>query len=453
MPLPEEEALKIPPQNIEAEQSVLGGVLIEPDALSRVLEIMRGQDFYRESHQKIFTAMVEMYQKGTPVDLITLSEYLLSRGHMEAVGGAAYLASLADAIPSAVNIEVYARIVRDKATLRRLISLSSEIAGKSYRFSGDVEEILDQAEKAIFEITEDKITPHVYPLSEVIKDSFRTIEELYDRKERISGVPTGFLSLDQFTSGLQPSDLIIVAGRPSMGKTAFALDIARNAATQAEIPSVIFSLEMSRQQLATRMLCSEARVDAHKLRSGYIGERDWPRLTSAAGVLSEAPIFIDDSAAMSVLQMRAKARRLKADRGLGLVVVDYLQLMSGRSGADRREQEISEISRSLKALAKELHLPVIALSQLNRKVEDRTDKRPVMADLRESGAIEQDADVILFIYRDEMYDENSKQKGIAEIIIGKQRNGPSGVRVNLAFLNQYTRFENLAGGGDEGPPF
>jgi replicative DNA helicase len=453
MPLPEEEALKIPPQNIEAEQSVLGGVLIEPDALSRVLEIMRGQDFYRESHQKIFTAMVEMYQKGTPVDLITLSEYLLSRGHMEVVGGAAYLASLADAIPSAVNIEVYARIVRDKATLRRLISLSAEIAGKSYRFSGDVEEILDQAEKAIFEITEDKITPHVYPLSEVIKDSFRTIEELYDRKERISGVPTGFLSLDQFTSGLQPSDLIIVAGRPSMGKTAFALDIARNAATQAEIPSVIFSLEMSRQQLATRMLCSEARVDAHKLRSGYIGERDWPRLTSAAGVLSEAPIFIDDSAAMSVLQMRAKARRLKADRGLGLVVVDYLQLMSGRSGADRREQEISEISRSLKALAKELHVPVIALSQLNRKVEDRTDKRPVMADLRESGAIEQDADVILFIYRDEMYDENSKQKGIAEIIIGKQRNGPSGVRVNLAFLNQYTRFENLAGGGDEGPPF
>jgi replicative DNA helicase len=452
MPLPEEEALKIPPQNIEAEQSVLGGVLIEPDALSRVLEIMRGPDFYREAHQKIFTAMVDMYQKGTPVDLITLSEHLLSRNQMEAVGGAAYLASLADAIPSAVNIEVYARIVRDKATLRRLISLSAEIASKSYRFSGDVEDILDQAEKSIFEITEDKITPHVYPLSEVIKDSFRTIEELYDRKERVSGVPTGFINLDQYTSGLQPSDLIIVAGRPSMGKTAFALDMARNAATQAEIPVLIFSLEMSRQQLATRMLCSEARVDAHRLRSGYIGERDWPRLTSAAGVLSEAPIFIDDSAAMSVLQMRAKARRLKADRGLGLVVVDYLQLMSGRAGADRREQEISEISRSLKALAKELHLPVIALSQLNRKVEDRTDKRPVMADLRESGAIEQDADVILFIYRDEMYDENSKHKGIAEIIIGKQRNGPSGVRVNLAFLNQYTRFENLAG-SDEAPPF
>jgi replicative DNA helicase len=452
MPLPEEEALKIPPQNIEAEQSVLGGVLIEPDALSRVLEIMRGPDFYREAHQKIFAAMVDMYQKGTPVDLITLSEHLLSRNQMEAVGGAAYLASLADAIPSAVNIEVYARIVRDKATLRRLISLSAEIASKSYRYSGDVEDILDQAEKSIFEITEDKITPHVYPLSEVIKDSFRTIEELYDRKERVSGVPTGFINLDQYTSGLQPSDLIIVAGRPSMGKTAFALDMARNAATQAEIPVLIFSLEMSRQQLATRMLCSEARVDAHRLRSGYIGERDWPRLTSAAGVLSEAPIFIDDSAAMSVLQMRAKARRLKADRGLGLVVVDYLQLMSGRAGADRREQEISEISRSLKALAKELHLPVIALSQLNRKVEDRTDKRPVMADLRESGAIEQDADVILFIYRDEMYDENSKHKGIAEIIIGKQRNGPSGVRVNLAFLNQYTRFENLAG-SDEGPPF
>jgi replicative DNA helicase len=403
---------------------------------------MRGPDFYREAHQKIFAAMVDMYQKGIPVDLITLSEFLLSRNQMEAVGGAAYLASLADAIPSAVNIEVYARIVRDKATLRRLISLSAEIASKSYRYSGDVEDILDQAEKSIFEITEDKITPHVYPLSEVIKDSFRTIEELYDRKERVSGVPTGFINLDQYTSGLQPSDLIIVAGRPSMGKTAFALDMARNAATQAEIPVLIFSLEMSRQQLATRMLCSEARVDAHRLRSGYIGERDWPRLTSAAGVLSEAPIFIDDSAAMSVLQMRAKARRLKADRGLGLVVVDYLQLMSGRAGADRREQEISEISRSLKALAKELHLPVIALSQLNRKVEDRTDKRPVMADLRESGAIEQDADVILFIYRDEMYDENSKHKGIAEIIIGKQRNGPTGSR-KLAFIKEFTRFENL----------
>ena len=452
MPLPEEEALKIPPQNLEAEQSVLGGILIEPDALSRVLEIMRGTDFYREAHQKIFTAMVELYQKGTPVDLITLTDHLLNRGRMEELGGTAYLVSLADAIPSAANIEVYARIVRDKATLRRLISFSSEIASKSYRFSGDVEEILDQAEKSIFEITEDKITPQVYPLSEVIKDSFRTIEELYDRKERVSGLPTGFTKLDQFTSGLQPSDLIIVAGRPSMGKTAFALDMARNAATLAEVPVVIFSLEMSRQQLAIRMLCSEARVDAHRLRSGYIGERDWPRLTHAAGVLSEAPIYIDDSPALSVLQMRAKARRLKADRGLGLVVVDYLQLMSGRSGADRREQEISEISRSLKALAKEIHVPVIALSQLNRKVEDRTDKRPVMADLRESGAIEQDADVILFIYRDEMYDENSKQKGIAEINIGKQRNGPSGVRVNLAFLSQYTRFENLAG-GDEGPPF
>ncbi len=446
----EEAALKVPPQNIEAEQSVLGGILLEPEALSRILEVLQEDDFYREGHRKIFSAMVALYQKGTPVDLITLTESLLTRQNLEAIGGASYLTSLADAIPSAVNIEVYARIVREKAILRRLINLTTEIATKSYQFSGEVEDILDQAEKSIFEITASKITPHIYPLSEVIKDSFHTIEALYERKERISGVPTGFTKLDQLTSGFQPSDLIIIAGRPSMGKTAFALDIARNAATLAEIPSVIFSLEMSRQQLAIRMLCSEARVDSYKLRSGFIGERDWPRLTNAAGLLSEAPIYIDDSPALSVLQMRAKARRLKSEKGLGLAVVDYLQLMSGRGGSDRREQEISEISRSLKALAKELNIPVVALSQLNRKVEDRTDRRPFMADLRESGAIEQDADVILFIYRDEMYDENSKQKGTAEVIIGKQRNGPIG-KITLAFIDQYTRFENLAGA--DGEPF
>jgi replicative DNA helicase len=446
----EEAALKVPPQNIEAEQSVLGGILLEPEALSRILEILQEDDFYRDSHRKIFSAMVALYQKGTPVDLITLTESLLTRQNLEGIGGASYLTSLTDAIPSAVNIEVYARIVREKAILRRLINLTTEIASKSYQFSGEVEDILDQAEKSIFEITASKITPHIYHLSEVIKDSFQTIEALYERKERISGVPTGFTKLDQMTSGFQPSDLIIIAGRPSMGKTAFALDIARNAATLAEIPAVIFSLEMSRQQLAIRMLCSEARVDSYKLRSGFIGERDWPRLTNAAGLLSEAPIYIDDSPALSVLQMRAKARRLKSEKGLGLAVVDYLQLMSGRGGSDRREQEISEISRSLKALAKELNIPVVALSQLNRKVEDRTDRRPFMADLRESGAIEQDADVILFIYRDEMYDENSKQKGTAEVIIGKQRNGPVG-KITLAFIDQYTRFENLAGA--DGEPF
>ena len=450
MPPSEEAALKIPPQNIEAEQSVLGGILIEPEALSRILEILQENDFYREGHRKIFSSMVALYQKGTPVDLITLTESLLTRQYLEGIGGASYLTSLADAIPSAVNIEVYARIVREKAILRRLITITTEIASKSYQFSGEVEDILDQAERSIFEITAAKITPHIYPLSEVIKDSFQTIEALYERKERISGVPTGFTKLDQMTSGFQPSDLIIIAGRPSMGKTAFALDIARNAATLAEIPAVIFSLEMSRQQLAIRMLCSEARVDSYKLRSGFIGERDWPRLTNAAGLLSEAPIYIDDSPALTVLQMRAKARRLKSEKGLGLAVVDYLQLMSGRGGSDRREQEISEISRSLKALAKELNIPVVALSQLNRKVEDRTDRRPFMADLRESGAIEQDADVILFIYRDEMYDENSKQKGTAEVIIGKQRNGPIG-KITLAFIDQYTRFENLAGA--DGEPF
>jgi replicative DNA helicase len=440
--------LKVPPQNIEAEQSVLGSVLLEPEALSRVLEVMTGEDFYRETHRKIFNSMLDLYQKGTPVDLITLMEILQNKGQLEDIGGASYLTSLADAIPSAVHVDVYARIIREKSVLRRLINRATEIASKGYNFAGDAEDLLDEAEKAIFEISEAKINPLVYPLSQVITESIGTLEQLYDRKETVTGVPSGFPQLDKLTSGFQNSDLVIIAGRPSMGKTAFALNIARNAAVDHEIPVVIFSLEMSRQQLAIRMLCSEAKVDSNKVRTGFIGEWDWPKLTAAAGNLSDAPIFIDDSPTMSVLQMRAKARRLKAEKALGLIVIDYLQLMKGREGSERREQEISEISRSLKGLAKELNLPVIALSQLNRRPEGRDDKKPVLADLRESGAIEQDADLICFLFREEMYNDDSKQKGIAEILIRKHRNGPTG-SVSLKFFNEYTRFETLAAGVEE----
>jgi replicative DNA helicase len=440
--------LKIPPQNLEAEQSVLGSVLLEPEALSRVLEVMTGDDFYREAHRKIFSSMLDLYRKGTPVDLITLTEILQNKGQLDEIGGASYLTSMTDAIPSAIHVDVYARIIREKSILRRLINRATEIASKGYSFTGDAEDLLDEAEKTIFQISEDKINPLVYPLSQVIKESIGTIEQLFDRKDMVTGVPTGFTQLDKLTSGFQNSDLVIIAGRPSMGKTAFALNIARNAAVDHEVPVVIFSLEMSRHQLALRLLCSEAQVDSYKVRSGFIGERDWTKLTTAAGVLSDAPIFIDDSATMTVLQVRAKARRLKAERGLGLVVIDYLQLMKGREGSERREQEISEISRSLKALAKELNLPVIALSQLNRRPEGRDDKKPVLADLRESGAIEQDADVICFIFREEMYDENSKHKGIAEILLRKHRNGPTG-SVPLKFFNEQTRFEDLAFDLDE----
>jgi replicative DNA helicase len=443
MSSPDEAKLKIPPQNLEAEQSVLGGILLEPEALSRVLEVMTGDDFYRDAHRKIFSSMLDLYQKGTPVDLITLTEILQNKGQLEDIGGASYLISLTDAIPSAVHVDVYARIIREKSVLRRLINRTTEIASKSYNFAGEADDLLDEAEKAIFEISDAKINPLVYPLGEVIKDSFGTIEQLYDRREKVIGVPSGFTKLDKLTSGFQNSDLIIIAGRPSMGKTAFALNIARNAAVENEVPVVVFSLEMSRQQLAIRLLCSEARVDSNQVRTGFFGEREWSKLTAAAGILSEAPVFIDDSPGMTVLQMRAKARRLKSEKNLGLIIIDYLQLMKGREGSERREQEISEISRSLKGLAKELNIPVIALSQLNRRPEGRDDKKPVLADLRESGAIEQDADVICFIFREEMYEENSKQKGIAEILLRKHRNGPTG-SVSLTFLNEYTRFENLA---------
>ncbi|MGA3208238.1 MAG: replicative DNA helicase [Syntrophales bacterium] len=440
---------RVPPQNLEAEQSVIGGILLDNQALNSVLEVLHVEDFYSEAHRKIFAAIIELYDRNEPSDLITLSNILKSKNQLEQAGGASYLSSLSDNVPSAANIDHYSKIVKEKSILRNLISTATDILSKSYNPGTDIDTVLDEAEQAIFDISENKIRPAFSPFKEIIKDSIKTIERLYERKEVVTGVPTGFGKIDDITSGLQKSDLIIIAGRPSMGKTAFALNMAQSAALEANIPVAIFSLEMSKEQLALRMLSSEARVDSQRIRRGFLGEADWPRLIAAAGRLSEAPIYIDDTPAITVLEMKAKARRLKSTVDLGLIILDYLQLMRSSGYRDSREQEISEISRSLKALAKELNVPVVALSQLNRKVEDRGDKRPQMADLRDSGAIEQDADVIAFIYRDEVYnksDENS-EKGFAEIIIGKQRNGPTGM-VKLLFQDRFTRFDNLARGID-----
>ena len=438
-------AQRLPPQSLEAEVSVLGGVLLENEALNRVLEVVNEGDFYRESHRQIFSAILNLYERNEPADLITLSETLKKRDALQEVGGIEYLNSLVNSVPTAANIAYYAKIIKEKSIVRKLINRATEIISQGYGDSGDVDEFLDRSERLIFEISEDRVRPSFFPIKDIIKASFKTIEKLYEKKQLITGVPTGFTKLDDLTSGLQSSDLIIVAGRPSMGKTALALNITQHAAIEGGITSAIFSLEMSKEQLALRMLCSQAKVDAHRLRGGFLSESDWPNLTRAASCLSEAPIFIDDTPGLTMLEMRAKSRRLKAEHNLGLIVVDYLQLMRGRAASENREQEISDISRSLKALAKEQHLPVIALSQLNRKVEDRGDKRPQLADLRESGAIEQDADVIIFLYRDEVYNrsEDNPHKGKAEIIVGKQRNGPTD-RFELAFLDKYTCFENLS---------
>lgn len=436
---------KVPPQNLEAESSVLGGVLLDNEAINRVLELLTPEDFYRETHRKIFRAMIELSNRNEPVDIITLSDLLKARGELEAVGGASYLASLADLVPTAANIGYYARIVREKAILRHLITAATEIATRGFEERGNIDEFLDTAEKVIFDISEKKVKASFIVIGDMIKDSIKTVERLYERKEMVTGVPTGFKDLDQLTAGLQPSELIIIAGRPSMGKTAFSLNIAAYAALNAGVGVAVFSLEMAKEQLVLRMLCSEARVDNAKVRSGYLADNAFPKLAMAAGRLNDALIYIDDTPAISVLELRAKARRLVRDRAkkVGLIVVDYLQLMRGMGAASNREQEISEISRSLKALAKELSVPVIAISQLNRRVEDRGDKRPMMADLRESGAIEQDADVIAFIYRDEVYNQKSADEGIAEIIVSKQRNGPIGT-VRLAFSKEYTRFDDLS---------
>jgi len=441
----EDNLRKVPPQNLDAEASVLGAIMLENDAINRVLEILTPEDFYRESHRKIFRATIELSERNEPVDIITLSDLLKAKDQLEGVGGTSYLASLNDLVPTAANVTHYARIVREKAILRNLIRAATDIATRGFEEQGNVDEFLDTAEKTIFEIAERRIKSGFHLIGDLITDSIKTVEKLYERKEMVTGVPTGFRDLDEITGGLQPADLIVVAGRPSMGKTALCLNIAAYAALDAHVGVAIFSLEMAKEQLVLRMLCSEARVDNSKVRAGYAAERDFPKLVMAAGRLHDAPIFIDDTPAISVLELRAKARRLVKDRErkVGLIIVDYLQLVSGMADAGNREQEISGISRSLKALAKELNVPVVAISQLNRQVENRKPPKPVLADLRESGAIEQDADVIAFIYRDVVYNEKTDEPNIAEVNVAKQRNGPIKT-VRLAFLNEFNRFEDLS---------
>ncbi len=433
---------RVPPQNLEAERSVLGGILLENQAMPNVVEILQDEDFYREAHRKIFRAMLDLSERNDPVDLITLTEEVNRKGSLQDVGGAVYLASLADEVPTAANILYYAKIVKEKSVLRQLIEAATEVARQGYEQPEDAVAFLDKAEQTILEISRRQQRQGFVPLRTVLQDAFQTIEQLYDKQGMLSGVGTGFVEFDHKTSGLQRSDLIIIAGRPSMGKTAFALNIARNVAVKGGTPVAVFSLEMSREQLATRLLCAEAKIDASKLRSGYIKRADFPKLTKAADVLSRAPIFIDDSPAMHVREMRGKARQMKREHQIELIIVDYLQLMQGTGRVENRVQEISEISRSLKQLAKELNIPILALSQLNRGVENRPDKRPMLADLRESGAIEQDADVIAFIYREEFYFRDKPEcRGKAELIIGKQRNGPVGT-VDLIFQPEYTMFHD-----------
>jgi len=436
---------RVPPQNIEAEESVLGAILLENDAVNAVLEVAAVDDFYRESHRLIFQAMVDLADRNQPVDAITLTDSLRGKGVLEQVGGPAYIAELAARVPTAANAAYYARIVREKAVLRSLASVATEIASEAYDARTDADDFVDQAEHKIFQISERRIRPSFHTMPELTRESLKLIERLYENRELVTGVPTGFSDLDRITAGFQASDLVIIAARPSMGKTALALNIAAYAAIDAEpkLGVAFFSLEMSKEQLVLRLLCSEARVDMAKARAGFLKADDFPKLARAAARLSEAQMFIDDSSDTTPIVLKAKCRRLARERNnkLGLIIVDYLQLMRASRPGESREKEISEISRSLKALAKELKVPVIALSQLNRQVETRPDRRPLLADLRESGAIEQDADVIAFIYRDEMYHKDSKAAGTAEVIIAKQRNGPTDTAI-LTYLSQFTRFEN-----------
>ncbi|TCS80791.1 replicative DNA helicase [Tepidibacillus fermentans] len=434
---------RIPPQNIEAEQAVLGAVLLDKDALILVSEILSAEDFYRASHQKIFRSMLELSENGQPVDLITLTSDLQNKKLLEEVGGVSYLTDLANAVPTAANVEYYAKIVEEKAVLRRLIRAATEIASTSYIESDDVQDILGDAEKRILEISQKKYQDSFIAIKDILMETIDRIEFLHQHKGEITGIPSGFADLDKMTSGFQKSDLIILAARPSVGKTAFALNVAQNVAARAKETVAIFSLEMPASQLVQRMVSAEGNLDAHKLRTGQMEEEDWQKLTMAMSTLSEAPIYIDDTPGITVYDIRAKLRRLKAERGLGLVVIDYLQLIHGRGKSDNRQQEISEISRQLKRIARELEVPVIALSQLSRAVEQRQDKRPMLSDIRESGSIEQDADIVAFLYRDDYYNPETEKQNIVEIIIAKHRNGPVG-KVELVFLKNYNKFVNYA---------
>ena len=438
--------LRVPPHSVEAEQSVLGGLMLDNDAWLQVVEKLTAQDFYRRDHAAIFRAVEALANDNKPYDIITLSQWLDTQQQLEMVGGIQYLAQLADNTPTAANIAAYADIVRDRAVLRNLIRAGTEIAETGFRPEGRATaELIDIAERTVFELAERESRGRkgFQRMRDLLKTAIERIDELFQRDNPITGVATGYYELDGMTSGLQPSDLVIIAGRPSMGKTAFAINIAQNVAVKEKLAVAVFSMEMPSEQLAMRMLSSIGRIDQHKVRTGKLGDDDWPRLTHAVGVLSDVNLYIDDTPALTPGDLRARCRRLAREQQLGLIVIDYLQLMTVPGSTENRATEISEISRSLKALAKELNVPVIALSQLNRGLEQRSDKRPVMSDLRESGAIEQDADLIMFIYRDEVYNEDSADKGVAEIIIGKQRNGPIGSR-KLRFFGEYTTFENLA---------
>jgi replicative DNA helicase len=442
MPEPAATLERTLPQNLEAEKCVLGAVLVQNEAFNHVAELIDAHDFFRDAHRRIFDRMVGLSERGLPIDLVTLKEELSRSGELDEVGGPAYIASLVDGVPRSTNVESYARIVKEKATLRNLIYSATKILTTAYDADQDPDLLLDEAERSIFEIAEGRIRPGFVSLRDLVHSSFRTIERLHEHKGAITGVPTGFDELDALTSGLQPGDLVIVAARPSMGKTSLVLNIAAHVGGRVGQTVGFFSLEMAKEQLFMRLLTAEARVDAHRFRSGYLSEKDYDRISHALGPLADARIYIDDSPSLGVLEMRAKARRLMVEHGLNLLIVDYIQLMQGRGRFDNRTQELGAISRSLKILAKELNVPIVALSQLSRAPESRADGKPQLSDLRESGALEQDADVVILIYREEMYKQTEENRGIAQLIIAKQRNGPTDT-VRVAFLKEFTRFENL----------
>jgi replicative DNA helicase len=443
---------RIPPQNIEAEQAVLGAIFLQPSSLTLASELLIPEDFYRASHQKIYNAMLELSDKGEPVDLVTVTSELADANLLEEVGGVSYLSDLANSVPTAANIEYYGKLVEEKSILRRLIRTATGIAQDGYSREDEVEVLLNEAEKTIMEVAQRKNAGAFQNIKDVLVQTYDNIELLHDRKGDVTGIPTGFMELDKMTAGFQRNDLIIVAARPSVGKTAFALNIAQNVATKTDENVAIFSLEMGADQLVMRMLCAEGNIDAQRLRTGSLTPEDWGKLTMAMGSLSNSGIYIDDTPGIRVSEIRAKCRRLKQEAGLGMILIDYLQLIQGSGRSDNRQQEVSEISRTLKELARELKVPVIALSQLSRGVEQRQDKRPMMSDIRESGSIEQDADIVAFLYRDDYYDKESENKNIIEIIIAKQRNGPVGT-VSLAFVKEYNKFVNLERRfDDEGVP-
>lgn len=434
---------RVPPQSKEAEQSVLGSMIIDKEAIYAAAELLADQDFYSTAHQKIFSGIISLSEKGEPVDLVTLSEELQQNQCLEDVGGRSYLVTLANAVPTAANVQYHSQIVREKAILRALIQAATGIVSRSFDAPANVDEFLDEAEQLIFEIGRRGKHQGFASLKDVLVQAFDSIEKLYDEKKGVTGLATGFADLDRITSGLQKSDLIVIAARPSMGKTTLALNMTQQIAVKEKMPTAFFSMEMSKEQLAQRLLCSEAQIDAQNMRRGFLSQDEWHKLTRAVGPLSESPLYIDDSATLSVMEVRAKARRLKAEKGLQAIFVDYLQLMRGFSRFESRQQELSEISRALKALAKELSVPVVALSQLSRAVEKRPDRRPILSDLMESGGIEANADLVMFIYREAYYTKDTEKGNIAEISIAKQRNGPTGM-LELYFLDRFTKFANVA---------